>query len=260
MQIKLTSQIDPQRLNVLGLGRQELLSLISDLETQPKKAAMRVNQLWSWIYCHGISSFDKMTNIDKNLRSKLKKVFKISRLNIEKKEVSNDGTTKYLFCLEDQSKIETVFIPEETRGTLCISSQVGCTLSCSFCHTGTQKLVRNLSSQEIIGQVIAVYDDLGVWKKMKSKKCQSSSLEIITNKMLANKISPSILLLSDSGTLGIRIVNSDGVVEFLPIKILEDTQDGLWVKGIPNASNLIVRGQGFVENGQKVIAIPATES
>jgi biotin carboxyl carrier protein len=87
----------------------------------------------------------------------------------------------------------------------------------------------------------------------------TGTLEISTNKILANKISPSILLLSDSGTLGIRIVNDDEIVEFLPIKILEDTQDGLWVQGIPNASNLIVRGQGFVENGQKVIAIPATE-
>ena len=88
----------------------------------------------------------------------------------------------------------------------------------------------------------------------------TGTLEISTNKILANKISPSILLLSDSGTLGIRIVNNDGIVEFLPVKILEDTQEGLWVQGIPNASNLIVRGQGFVENGQKVIAIPATES
>ena len=88
----------------------------------------------------------------------------------------------------------------------------------------------------------------------------TGTLEISTNKILANKISPSILLLSDSGILGIRIVNNDGIVEFLPIKILEDTQDGLWVQGIPNGSNLIVRGQGFVENGQKVIAIPATES
>ena len=88
----------------------------------------------------------------------------------------------------------------------------------------------------------------------------TGTLEISTNKILASKISPSILLLSDSGTLGIRIVNNDGIVEFLPIKILEDTQEGLWVQGIPNASNLIVRGQGFVENGQKVIAIPSTES
>ena len=88
----------------------------------------------------------------------------------------------------------------------------------------------------------------------------TGTLEISTNKILANKISPSILLLSDSGTLGIRIVNNKNVVEFRPIKILEDTQDGLWVQGIPNASNLIVRGQGFVEDGQKVIAIPATES
>ena len=134
----MNSQTNPQKLNVLGLGRDELLSLLTDFEAQPKKASMRANQLWSWIYCHGISSFDNMTNIDKKLREKLKKAFKISRLIIEKKEVSNDGTTKYLFCLEDQSKIETVFIPEATRSTLCISSQVGCTLSCSFCHTGTQ--------------------------------------------------------------------------------------------------------------------------
>ena len=154
---------------------------MTEFETQPKRASMRVNQVWSWIYCHGIRSFDNMTNIDKNLRERLKNVFKISRPNIEKKEVSNDGTIKYLFCLEDQSKIETVFIPEETRSTLCISSQVGCTLSCSFCHTGTQKLVRNLSSQEIIGQVIAVYDDLDLWKKIKTERTQSSFFEVITN-------------------------------------------------------------------------------
>ena len=154
---------------------------MTEFETQPKRASMRVNQVWSWIYCHGIRSFDNMTNIDKNLRERLKNVFKISRPNIEKKEVSNDGTIKYLFCLEDQSKIETVFIPEETRSTLCISSQVGCTLSCSFCHTGTQKLVRNLSSQEIIGQVIAVYDDLDLWKKIKTEGTQSSFFEVITN-------------------------------------------------------------------------------
>lgn len=167
--------------NILGVSRDDLLSLILEFETEPKRASMRVNQLWSWIYCHGISSFDNMTNIDKNLRTELKKVFKISRPNIEKKEVSNDGTTKYLFCLGDQSKIETVFIPEEKRSTLCISSQVGCTLNCSFCHTGTQKLVRNLTSQEIIGQVIAVYDDLDLWKKTKNERGQSSFFEIITN-------------------------------------------------------------------------------
>ena len=166
MQIKLTSATDSQEVNILGLSKDELLSLILDFETQPKRASMRVNQLWSWIYCHGISSFDNMTNIDKSLRSKLQKVFNISRPAIEKKEISDDGTIKYLFCLEDQSKIETVFIPEEKRSTLCISSQVGCTLNCSFCHTGTQKLVRNLTSQEIVGQVIAVYDDLDLWKKM----------------------------------------------------------------------------------------------
>ena len=181
MQIKLTSLPIPQEGNILGLSRDEILSFMLDLESEPKKASMRVNQIWSWVYCHGVSSFDNMTNIDKNLRSKLQKVFKISRPIIEKKEVSNDGTIKYLFCLEDQSKIETVFIPEEKRSTLCISSQVGCTLNCSFCHTGTQKLVRNLSSQEIVGQVIAVYDDLGLWEKMRMNSNHSSCFEIITN-------------------------------------------------------------------------------
>ena len=165
MQIKLTLLKNPQETNILGLGRDELLSLMTEFEGQPKRASMRVNQLWSWIYCHGITSFENMTNIDKNLRSKLQKTLNISRPTIEKKEVSSDGTTKYLFCLEDKSKIETVFIPEEKRSTLCISSQVGCTLNCSFCHTGTQKLVRNLSSQEIVGQVIAVYDDLDLWQQ-----------------------------------------------------------------------------------------------
>ncbi len=177
----MTSLTHSQKRNILGLGKEELLSLMTNFEVQPKRASMRVTQLWSWIYCHGLRSFDNMTNIDKNLREKLKKAFKISRPNIEKKEVSNDGTTKYLFCLEDKSKVETVFIPEERRSTLCISSQVGCTLSCSFCHTGTQRLVRNLSSQEIIGQVIAVYDDLDLWKKMKTEGVQSSFFEIITN-------------------------------------------------------------------------------
>ena len=177
----MTSLPIPQEGNILGLSRDEILSFMLDLESEPKKASMRVNQIWSWVYCHGVSSFDNMTNIDKNLRSKLQKVFKISRPTIEKKEVSNDGTIKYLFCLEDQSKIETVFIPEEKRSTLCISSQVGCTLNCSFCHTGTQKLVRNLSSQEIVGQVIAVYDDLGLWEKTRVNRNHSSCFEIITN-------------------------------------------------------------------------------
>ena len=177
----MTLQSISQESNILGLSRDELFLLVSDFETQPKRASMRVNQLWSWIYCHGISSFDNMTNIDKSLRSKLQKVFNISRPAIEKKEISDDGTIKYLFCLKDQSKIETVFIPEEKRSTLCISSQVGCTLNCSFCHTGTQKLVRNLSSQEIVGQVIAVYDDLGLWEKKRVNSSHSSCFEIITN-------------------------------------------------------------------------------
>ena len=117
MQIKLNLLKNPQEINILGLGRDELLAIVTDFESQPKRASMRVSQLWSWIYCHGISSFDKMTNIDKNLRSQLQKVLTVSRPIIEKKEISNDGTIKYLFCLKDRSKIETVYIPEEKRST-----------------------------------------------------------------------------------------------------------------------------------------------
>jgi len=167
--------------NLVGLSKKEVFDLLSSLESSTKKASMRAKQIWSWIYCHGEKNFSEMTNIDKNFRSDLDKNFSIERLNIAKKETSLDGTIKYLFSLKDDSKIETVFIPEKKRGTLCISSQVGCTLNCSFCHTGTQKLVRNLTSEEIVGQLMTVYDDLDHWEKSKKKKDGLSDCDIITN-------------------------------------------------------------------------------
>ena len=120
--------------NLVGLSEKEIFGFLSGLENSTKKASMRAKQIWSWIYCHGKKNFSEMTNIDKNFRCDLAKNFSIERLNIAKKEISLDGTIKYLFSLKDDSKIETVFIPEKKRGTLCISSQVGCTLNCSFCH------------------------------------------------------------------------------------------------------------------------------
>ena len=124
---------------------------------------MRLNQIWGWLYQKGVTDFSKMSNISKEIQSLISDYFQISLPEIVKKKVSKDGTRKYLLRLSGGHEIETVFIPETDRGTLCISSQVGCTLTCSFCHTGTQRLVRNLNSAEIIAQVLIARHDLGEW-------------------------------------------------------------------------------------------------
>ena len=124
---------------------------------------MRVRQLWSWLYVRGATDFAVMTDIAKELRGELAQVFTLARPEIVTEQVSVDGTRKWLLRLADGKEIETVYIPEEDRGTLCISSQVGCTLTCSFCHTGTQRLVRNLTPGEIVGQIMLARDRLGDW-------------------------------------------------------------------------------------------------
>jgi 23S rRNA (adenine2503-C2)-methyltransferase len=124
---------------------------------------MRVNQVWGWIYNKGVSSIDEMTTLSLGLREELKKHHNLNRPVISDEQTSEDGTKKWLLKFNDGSEIETVFIPDDERGTLCVSSQVGCTLNCTFCHTGTQRLVRNLSSQEIISQVVVAKDSLEEW-------------------------------------------------------------------------------------------------
>jgi 23S rRNA (adenine2503-C2)-methyltransferase len=124
---------------------------------------MRLNQIWGWLYQKGITDFSKMGNISKDVKGLLSKYFSISLPAIVEKKISTDGTRKYLLRLSGGHEIETVFIPETDRGTLCISSQVGCTLTCPFCHTGTQKLVRNLNPSEMIGQVLIAREDLNEW-------------------------------------------------------------------------------------------------
>ena len=124
---------------------------------------MRVGQIWQWIYEKGVRDFGNMTNLAKTYREALERNFLISVPEIISKNISKDGTRKYLMRIDGGHEIETVYIPEESRGTLCISSQVGCTLTCSFCHTGTQRLVRNLTSSEIVGQILVARDDLGEW-------------------------------------------------------------------------------------------------
>ncbi len=154
---------ETDRINLVGLTRAQLRETLIAKGTPEKKAKMRVDQVWQWIYQKGVRSFEDMTNLSKAYRAELAEAFVIEVPEIVSKQVSEDGTRKYLLRIAGGHEVETVYIPEESRGTLCISSQVGCTLTCSFCHTGTQKLVRNLTAGEIVGQVMLARDDLGEW-------------------------------------------------------------------------------------------------
>ena len=152
-----------QKINILGLSQKSIAQYFQEMGINQKNVNMRVKQLWSWVYSHGKISFDDMTNLSNDFRFFLNENFNLERPIIVKKQVSLDGTRKYLFKTNRIGEFETVFIPEEDRGTVCLSSQIGCTLNCSFCHTGTQSLVRNLEPFEIVGQVLAIKDDLNDW-------------------------------------------------------------------------------------------------
>ncbi|MDT0681299.1 23S rRNA (adenine(2503)-C(2))-methyltransferase RlmN [Roseicyclus sp. F158] len=152
-----------ERLNLVGLTRDGLREALIAAGTPEKQAKMRTGQLWQWIYQKGVRDFGEMTNLAKAYRAELAEHFTIEIPEIVSRQVSSDGTRKYLVRIAGGHEVETVYIPEESRGTLCISSQVGCTLTCSFCHTGTQRLVRNLTPGEIVGQIMLARDDLGEW-------------------------------------------------------------------------------------------------
>jgi len=157
--------------------------LTQDVMTLPRKpekqAKMRVGQIWQWIYQWGVRDFAAMTNLAKAYRAELADTFVIEVPEVVTKQVSDDGTRKYLVRIAGGHEVEVVYIPEEGRGTLCVSSQVGCTLTCSFCHTGTQKLVRNLTAAEIIGQVMVARDDLGEWPEIGAPKDETRLLSNI---------------------------------------------------------------------------------
>ncbi len=150
-------------LNLVGLTRAGFKDALISAGTPQNQANMRVGQVWQWIYEKGVRDFDLMTNLAKSYRTLLKEQFVLEVPEVVTKQVSEDGTRKYLMRIEGGHEVETVYIPEADRGTLCISSQVGCTLTCSFCHTGTQRLVRNLTASEIVGQILVARDDLGEW-------------------------------------------------------------------------------------------------
>ena len=156
--------------NLLGLTKAEIKLLLNKINLPN----FRASQIWNWIYRSGTVDFNEMTNISKELRYLLSKNFNIWRPKISSKHQSQDGTIKWLLKLDDGNEIETVWIPDEERGTLCISSQVGCTLTCKFCHTGTQRLVRNLSSSEIVGQVMLAMDQLKDWPSASENRLLTS--------------------------------------------------------------------------------------
>jgi len=178
------------RPSLVGLSRAQLMALLGRVGVPDKQQKMRANQLWHWIYHKGVTEFSAMTNIAKELREKLAEAFQIARPEIVTEQTSNDGTRKWLLRLAPDERgqrheIETVYIPEEDRGTLCISSQVGCTLTCSFCHTGTQKLVRNLTAEEIVGQIMLARDRIMDWPDNLAANPQPpSSGRYITNVVL----------------------------------------------------------------------------
>lgn len=161
---------DGERLpSLAGMDRVRLKEALASAGVPDRQLRMRVNQLWSWIYARGVKSFDAMTDVSKGLRTKLESRYTLDRLEIVTEQISVDGTRKWLLRLPKRGhearapEVECVYIPEADRGTLCISSQVGCTLTCTFCHTGTQRLVRNLEAEEIVGQILLARDRIGDW-------------------------------------------------------------------------------------------------
>jgi 23S rRNA (adenine2503-C2)-methyltransferase len=168
-ELTIAGDAGPGRPSLVGLTREALKDELAAIGVPERESKMRAAQLWHWIYLRGAQDFDAMSNVGKGLRAALSEAFTLERPQVVSEQVSKDGTRKWLLRmpptgrLDKGAEIECVYIPEVDRGTLCVSSQVGCTLTCSFCHTGTQKLVRNLTSAEIAAQLVVARDRLGDW-------------------------------------------------------------------------------------------------
>jgi 23S rRNA (adenine2503-C2)-methyltransferase len=162
------------RIDLVGLTREEIQAVLVDSGEPAKTARMRANQLWHWIYYRGATDFAAMTTIAKTMHGRLAERFVVSRPGTDQLQQSIDGTRKWLLRFADGEQAESVHIPEADRGTLCVSSQVGCTLTCRFCHTGTMKLVRNLTPAEIVGQALLARDVLGEWPSPKEGRLLSN--------------------------------------------------------------------------------------
>jgi 23S rRNA (adenine2503-C2)-methyltransferase len=222
----LETYVPPAKPSLVGLSREELSDRLGDIGIAPKQRKMRVQQLWHWMYVRGAQSFADMTNVSKDMRAQLEQHFTVDRPEVVAEQISNDGTRKWLLRLPGDAagrahEVECVYIPETDRGTLCVSSQVGCTLNCSFCHTGTQRLVRNLTAGEILGQVMVARDRLGDWIDRETP----NGNRLVTNVVMMGMGEPlynfdavrdALLIVSDNEGIGIsrrRItLSTSGVV------------------------------------------------
>ncbi len=221
----LETYVPPARPSLIGLSRAELADRLGDIGVAPAQRKMRVQQLWHWMYFRGAENFDEMTSVSKDMRTELAKHFTVDRPEVVAEQTSNDGTRKWLLRLpsgdsvERPHEVECVYIPETDRGTLCVSSQVGCTLNCSFCHTGTQRLVRNLTAGEIAGQVMVARDRLNDWAD------RDNGTRLVTNVVMMGMGEPlynfdavrdALLIVADNEGIGIsrrRItLSTSGVV------------------------------------------------
>ncbi len=213
------------RVRLPGLTRAQIKQHLADIGVEPKKLNMRTSQLFQWIYNFGVTDFSEMTNVAKPMKSKLAEHFTLSRPEVVEKQVSIDGTRKYLTRMALGIEVESVFIPDVSRtGALCVSSQVGCTLTCKFCHTGTQKLVRNLTAQEIVLQVMMARDDLGEWPTTQENRKLSNIVFMGMGEPLYNtdNVAEAIDTMADDTGMAIgrrRVtVSTSGVVpEIVPL-------------------------------------------
>jgi 23S rRNA (adenine2503-C2)-methyltransferase len=169
--LPLTRYVAPARPSLVGLSRSALAAALGGIGVPEPQRKMRVRQIWHWLYVRGVQNFDAMSSVSKELRGVLAEHFTLDRPEVVAEQISADGTRKWLLRLAGDAgspapEIECVYIPEEGRGTLCLSSQVGCTLTCTFCHTGTQRLVRNLTPGEIVGQIMVARDRLDEWARL----------------------------------------------------------------------------------------------
>jgi 23S rRNA (adenine2503-C2)-methyltransferase len=225
--IALESYVPPAKPSLVGLSRAEIAEQLGTIGVAPAQRKMRVQQLWHWIYVRGAQRFDEMTSISREMRTNLERHFTVARPEVVAEQVSNDGTRKLLLRLpsgdklEKAHEVECVYIPETDRGTLCVSSQVGCTLNCSFCHTGTQRLVRNLTAGEMVGQIMVARDRLNDW----ADRDTPNGGRLVTNVVMMGMGEPlynfdavrdALLIVSDNEGIGIsrrRItLSTSGVV------------------------------------------------
>lgn len=205
------------KINLIGLSREELAKALMDAGAEK----FRAKQVWQWLYAHGVKDFSGMTSISKERQAIFKEHFIIERPGVDRELTSFDGTRKWLLQFSDGNKAESVHIPEEDRGALCVSSQVGCTLTCTFCHTGTMKLVRNLTASEIVGQVLIARDSLGEWPAPQENRLLSNIVMMGMGEPLYNydQVAKAINIIMDPEGIAIskrRItLSTSGVVPMI---------------------------------------------